>query len=122
MVNDQSGSPTWAYALAQATGELLRQRELIGRHSGIYHLAAGGQASRFEFASAIIGIMQDVSGAHRGWAKVKPIATREYSLPARRPPGPIMSKERVKKVFGIEMPRWQDQLQSCMRQIAALRT
>jgi dTDP-4-dehydrorhamnose reductase len=118
MVDDQFGSPTWARALAQATAELLRKKDLIGRHSGIYHLAAGGRASRFELANAIISIMRDSSGLPTGWAKVKPITTREFPLPAPRPPHPIMSKDKIKRILGTEMTHWEDALRSCLVELA----
>jgi dTDP-4-dehydrorhamnose reductase len=117
MVDDQSGSPTWARALAEATREILRQRELIRGRSSVYHLAAGGHASRFELANAIIGIMQD-SAAAGGWAKLRAIATREYPLPAQRPPHPVMGKDKVKRVFGLEMSHWKDALRSCLQEIS----
>jgi dTDP-4-dehydrorhamnose reductase len=118
MVDDQFGSPTWARALAQATAELLRKQEIIGRHGGIYHLAAGGHASRFELANAIIGIMQELSGLTGGWAKVSPITTREFPLPARRPPHPVMSMEKIQRVFGVRMPHWREQLHGMLRELA----
>jgi dTDP-4-dehydrorhamnose reductase len=119
MVDDQSGSPTWARALAEATVELLRKKELISQNSGLYHLAAGGDATRFELANAIIEIMQDVSGARGGWAKVKPITTREYPLPARRPPHPVMSRDRIERVLGIKMTHWKQALRSCLAELAS---
>jgi dTDP-4-dehydrorhamnose reductase len=117
MVDDQSGSPTWARALAEATAELLRRRELITRRSGVYHLTASGHASRFEFANDIIRIMKDVSGPADGWAKVRPITTGEYPLPARRPRNPVMSKDKVKRTFGIQMAHWEHQLRSCLAEL-----
>ena len=119
MVDDQTGSPTWARALAEATAELLRRKELITRHSGVYHLAASGHTSRYEFANNIMHIMQDLSGEPGGWAKVRPITTGEYPLPARRPRNPVMSGEKVKSVFGVEMPSWQRQLEDFLRDLAA---
>jgi len=76
----------------------------------VYHLAANGQTSRYEFANAIIGIMQEVSRSPGGWAKVKPITTDQYPLPAKRPRNPVISKDKIKRVFGVEMPNWEDQL------------
>ena len=118
MVDDQFGSPTWARALAQATAELLRKQEIIGRHSGIFHLAAGGHASRFELANTIIGIMQGLSGSTGGWAKVRPISTREFPLPARRPLHPVMRMEKIHRVFGMRMPHWREQLHGMLRELA----
>jgi dTDP-4-dehydrorhamnose reductase len=118
MVDDQSGSPTWARSLAQATAELLRKKEFIGRHGGIYHLAAGGHASRFELANAIIDIMQEISGSPSGWAKVRPITTGEYPLPARRPPHPVMSTEKIQQLLGVTMPHWREQLHDMLQDLA----
>lgn len=119
MVDDQSGSPTWARALASATVELLRRKELITRESGVYHLLAGGHTSRYAFARAIIDTMKEISGIPDGWASVKPITSDQYPLPARRPPHPVANTDKIKRVFGIEMPRWEDQLRSCLRDHAA---
>ena len=69
MVDDQTGSPTWARALAEATADLLRRKDRILGHSGVYHLAASGHASRYEFANEIIRIMRDVSGQPGGWQR-----------------------------------------------------
>jgi dTDP-4-dehydrorhamnose reductase len=119
MVDDQSGSPTWARALAEATAELLRRKELITPHSGVYHLAASGHTSRYEFAKAIIQVMSEVSGVTDGWAHVKPTTSDQYPLPAIRPLHPAMSKSRIKRVFGIEMPSWQLQLDDFLLDLAA---
>ena len=112
MVDDQTGSPTWARALAEATADLLRRKDRVLGHSGMYHLAASGHASRYEFANEIIRIMQDVSGQPGGWAKVRPITTDQYPLPARRPRPPVMSKDKVKRILGVEMTHWKDQLRA----------
>ena len=80
----------------------------------MYHLAANGQTSRYEFANDIIRIMQDVSGQTGGWAKVKPITTDQYPLPARRPRNPVMSKDKVKRIFGVQLAHWEHQLRSCL--------
>ena len=112
VVDDQAGSPTWARALAQSTADLLRRTGLIPSHSGVYHLSATGHTSRYEFARAIIRIMRELSGIVDGWASVKPIASEHYPLPARRPRHPVTSTEKIKRVFGVEMPHWEDQLRA----------
>jgi len=110
VVDDQAGSPIWARALAEATADLLRRKDLIPAHSGIYHLSAAGHTSRYEFAKTIIRIMREVSGIADGWASVKPITSDQYPLPAKRPRNPVTDKDKVQRVFGVEMPRWEDQL------------
>ncbi len=118
VVNDQTGSPTWARMLAQATADLLRQADSIRSHSGTCHLSAAGHTSRCEFAQAIIRLMQEVSATPDGWAKVKPITTEQYPLPARRPLHPVTNKDRIKRLFGVEMPHWEDQLRAFLTGLA----
>ena len=115
VVHDQSGSPTWARSLAQATAELLRRKEL---QSGVYHLAAGGNTSRYEFATDIIRIMQDVSGQRDGWAKVKPITTDQYPSPARRPRNPSLSTDKIERACGVALPHWRQQVLAFLREFA----
>ena len=113
IVNDQIGSPSWARALATATLELLRQRERIRAESGIYHLAAEGYASRYEFAAAILRIMRERPGESEDWATLKPVTTAQYGrLPAARPPHPVTAKDKVKRVFGVSLPGWEAQLRA----------
>lgn len=112
VVEDQTGSPSWARALADATAGLLRRKELIPGNSGIYNLAATGHTSRYHFAHSIVRIARELSGEHDGWAPVRPITSSQYPLPARRPVYPITAKEKIKRVFGIEMPHWEMQLRS----------
>lgn len=119
VVDDQTGSPTWARSLAQATAELLRKRDLIQNHSGTYHLSTEGHVTRYEFAEAIIHTMKDITGKPDGWARVKPIGSAAYPLPAKRPRTPVTNKDKIKRVFGIEMPRWDEQLRSYARELAA---
>ena len=117
MVNDQSGSPTWARALAQATVELLRKHSLISRHSGTYHLSAAGHTSRFELAKAIISIARARSSRSNDWATVKAIASTQYPLPARRPASPVLSKGKIMQVFGLEMKTWEEQLSAFLSEL-----
>ena len=113
VINDQIGSPSWARSLAQATTELLRDPERIRSQSGIYHLSAGGETSRYGFATAIVAIMKEIAGPQEKWAEIKSTTTDHYpALPARRPLNPVTDKSRIRRVFGIQMPPWESQLRS----------
>jgi dTDP-4-dehydrorhamnose reductase len=118
-VNDQFGSPSWARALAAATADLLRDRERVRAHGGVYHLSASGHTSRFEFARAIVRVAQEIGGDGSGWAEIKPVTTAQYpALPARRPLHPVTDKSSIKRVFGIEMPAWEAQLRAFLTDFA----
>ena len=81
----------------------------------MYHLAAGGHTSRYEFTKAIIDIMKKISGIPLGWASVEPTTSDQFPLPVRRLRRPAMSIEKIKRVFGIEMPQWNEQLRSFLK-------
>jgi dTDP-4-dehydrorhamnose reductase len=118
VVTDQIGSPTWARELAQATARLLARGDIARDRSGIYHLAAAGHTSRHEFASAIVETAREISGIATGWAHVKKITSRDYPpLPAVRPLFLDTSSDKVKSVFGVELPHWRDQLRACLREL-----
>jgi len=119
VVNDQTGSPAWARSLAQATADLLRKRNLFPGRGGIYHLSSAGHATRHEFAEAIVRTMKDITGRSDGWASVKPITSAEYPLPAKRPRNPVTSKDKIKRVFSVEMPQWESQLRFFIADIVA---
>lgn len=115
VVDDQIGSPTWARALAGATAGLLGKGVgLLRERRGVYHLSAGGQVSRFGFAVAIVETMRELTGQTGGWAKLRPVSTAEYPLPARRPQCTVPSNEKIKRDFGIEMQDWKTDLRACL--------
>jgi dTDP-4-dehydrorhamnose reductase len=119
VVDDQTGSPTWARSLAMATADLLRRKELIPGHSGIYHLSAADHTSRYEFAKTIIKIAREFAGPSGDWAIVKRIHSDQFPLPARRPLRPIAATDKIKRVFGIEISRWDERLRSFLGEFTA---
>ena len=110
VVDDQIGSPTWARALAISTAELTQNADTRDIDTGIYHLSAGGYASRLDFAKEIFRSAIELSMTEPGWAELAPTTTANYPLPARRPLNAATNKEKVKKAFGIDMPSWETQL------------
>ena len=117
VVDDQVGSPTWARALAEATTELLRQSDRARQASGVYHFSAQGYTSRFNFAKRIFEVAREISHTATGSPVLRPITTAEYPLPAARPLNAATSKEKIRRVFGVEMPEWEDQLRGFLKEI-----
>jgi dTDP-4-dehydrorhamnose reductase len=118
MVDDQSGSPTWARWLAQATAGVLTQRDTVARHGGTYHLVAAGHATRFELAAAILDALKELPGYSGARPRLNPIKTAQYPLPARRPPRPVLGTDRIERVFGVTPRHWRDQLHDFLRELA----
>jgi dTDP-4-dehydrorhamnose reductase len=101
VVGDQVGSPTAARDLADASAKLLAMRE---PPEGLYHLAAAGQCSWFEFAREILAL----SGNSR--ARLTQITSAEYATAARRPRYSVLSCERIRRGCGIALAPWRETL------------
>ena len=119
IVSDQVGSPTFAGDLACATALLVHGMgkdpfAVIDDARGIYHLAGGGVATRFELAAATIASDPN-AGEHRV-RQLEPVATADYPLPAARPAFAPLDCEKMQRRFGIALPPWKDALSRSLRQ------
>ncbi len=108
VVRDQVGSPTYARNLARAILTILPR---IGERRGeIYHFTDGGTCAWSDFAAAIM----EEAGLP---CRVKPITTAEYPTPAVRPACSVMSKDKIRRDFGITPVPWRDSLKDCLRRL-----
>jgi dTDP-4-dehydrorhamnose reductase len=113
VVDDQSGCPTHAPALARA---LLEVSAIAARPDfddwGIYHLAGAGETDRASMARLIF----ETSSRHGGpVARVNGIPTREYPTPARRPLNARLDMTDTTRIFGTRLPIWTDGLEETVR-------
>jgi dTDP-4-dehydrorhamnose reductase len=104
VVDDQRGSPTYVGHLAAAT------RQLVGLPYGVYHVAAGGDATWADFAEAIF----EEAGLD---THVRRIATGELD-PPRPAPRPAYSVLRSEK-GAPELPHWREGLRETIAAIRA---
>ena len=104
VIFDQIGTPTYAHDLAQVIMTVVRK----GIVPGVYHFTNEGVISWYDFAKAIHRIA-GIKTCH-----VKPLHTAEYPTPARRPHYSVLDKTKIKKVYGIEIPYWEESLRDCI--------
>jgi dTDP-4-dehydrorhamnose reductase len=94
MVDDQTSVPTPGAFLAQYTLELVRRGA-----SGLYHLVPSGQATRYEFARAVVETLGSPS-------RVEPASSDRFVTPARRPAYSVLGNERVAALLGRRLEHW----------------
>lgn len=107
VVCDQIGTPTYAGDLAHAIHQVIRHERW---QPGIYHFTNEGVASWYDFTKAIFEITGKTT-------KVNPIRTTQYPTPAKRPSYSVLSKDKIKRNYGIEIPYWRDSLQRCIQEL-----
>ncbi|PNU20935.1 dTDP-4-dehydrorhamnose reductase [Geothermobacter hydrogeniphilus] len=109
IVADQTGTPTWTDDLVRAMLRLLEQGDY-----GIYHYSNDGACSWYDFACAAIELARrDEKLAVR---QVRPITTADYPLPACRPRYSVLSKQKIGKISGVEIPAWRESLKRYFEQ------
>ena len=109
VVWDQVGSPTWTKDLAEALNQMVLQKEKIMGYE-VYHYSNEGVASWYDFAKTIM----EINALN---CVVKPIESKAYPTPAKRPHYSVLNKNKIKNDFDIEIPYWRDSLKDCLQQL-----
>ena len=122
IVDDQVGVPTWSGAVAAAVASVLAMRARASEAArradrGVYHMAGAGGVSWAGFAEAILRSLPVPGREH---VRVLPIPTTEFPTPARRPAYSVMNSDKLRRRFGVFLPRWEEQLALAIRQQPAL--
>lgn len=109
VIDDQWGAPTGAELIADVTAQAAaRLRQAPGK-AGLYHLAAAGATTWFEYAKYVLAEAQRAQPAiEMKVTEVTPIATRDYPTPARRPHNSRLDCTRLQAAFDLRLPPWQD--------------
>jgi dTDP-4-dehydrorhamnose reductase len=124
VVADQTGAPTWARTIAEATVAALRCRleskDVPPPPAGIYHLCAGGATTWHGYASHVVSL----AARYDEQMKLKPeaidaITTEAYPLPAPRPKNSRLDTKKIQDTFRIKLPEWQDGVGACVAEIYA---
>jgi len=112
VIFDQVGTPTYACDLAKTCLDILldKSSENISVKGKIYHYSNEGVTSWYDFAKAIMEL-----GSID--CKVRPIETKDYPTPAKRPHFSVLNKTKIKKDFNIEIPYWRDSLDKCVKKL-----
>ena len=110
VVNDQTGTPTYALDLASAIFDIIENRKAEDRE-GIYHYSNEGVCTWYEFARTI------AEYAGNDECEISPCTSEEYPSPVRRPSYSVLDKTRIKNAFGMSVPHWTDSLKKCLNNI-----
>ena len=106
VVCDQIGTPTYARDLARAIIKILEHKK-SNDDVEIFHYSNEGNCSWYDFAQAIF----EISNID---CKAKPISTKDYPTPAKRPSYSVLNKDKIKQKYNLEIPYWRDSLKSCL--------
>ena len=106
VVDDQVGAPTSAVLVAEITTDALRQCLMRPELSGIYHLAAAGQVSRYDLACFVIDCARN-NGEPVLVKHIDRVRSEDYPMAARRPLNSRLDTTRLERTFQVALPPWQ---------------
>ena len=104
VVNDQIGSPTYAYDLANVIIEIIMNSE---NKSGLFHYSNEGEITWFEFARSIREL-------YNLDCEIIGVSSKEFKTLAKRPQYSLLNKSKIKKSFNLEIPDYKQSLKNCI--------
>lgn len=108
-VDDQRGQPTTTPDLARFIADLVA----ADVPAGVYHGTSEGETTWFEFAQAVL---QELG---MDPARVHPIRTADYPLPAARPAYSVLGHDRSDAVGVARLPHWRTALAATIHDVIA---
>lgn len=108
VINDQIGAPTGAELLADVTAHAIRSGLKQPELSGLYHLAAAGETSWYNYARYVLDYARQ-KGIELKTAEnaISAIPTSAYPTPAQRPLNSRLNIEKLQNQFDLKLPDWQ---------------
>ncbi len=119
VIADQRGRPTYAPDLADAAlrlaGVVEPERHAAPRRAhGVYHFANSGETTWHELAEAVRE-RASKHGLPVRAARVVPITTAEYPLPAVRPAYSVLDTSKIEAALGVAPRHWRMALDEWFR-------
>ena len=117
VVFDQTGTPTYAYDLAETILAIIEDYKNSGTDNkeyakaGVYHYSNEGVCSWFDFTKMIAEYNGTIA------CEVLPCHSNEFPSPVKRPSYSVLDKTKIKSVFGITIPYWTDSLKKCIENL-----
>lgn len=124
VINDQFGAPTGADMLAdvtaQAIAQVMAQEPRQPGLAGLYHLAAGGETTWFDYAKYVIDQSIQAQTAIKIIAnRIESVATSAFPTAAARPHNSRLNTDKLRHTFGLQLAPWQ---QGVARMLAETQT
>ena len=101
VISDQVGTPTNAADLAKCIITTLSK--IDNETVEVFHYSNEGVCSWYDFAKAIFETKNLI-------IKVNPIKSSQYNTVANRPFYSVLSKEKIKNKYQVEIPYWKESL------------
>lgn len=118
VIADQFGAPTGAELLADVSAHAARMLRARPELSGLYHCVAAGETSWYGYAAHVIARARAAGHAIKvAPDAILPIPTTDDPTPATRPLNSRLDTRRLREVFGLVLPPWQQGVDRMLAEI-----
>lgn len=111
VVADQWGTPTRTTDLSRAICAIIFSGS---KNYGIYHYSGEGKTNWHRFAEKIYAFGKEF-GLIENECKINPLTSAQYPTRAVRPQFSLLSKDKIKQEFNLEIPKWEDALRDYLK-------
>lgn len=123
VVADQYGIPTSAALLADVTAQLVRQEQRDGDENfpfGLYHLVPSGETNWCDYARFVLSEARTLGKPLKLLPdSIRAIASSEYPTTAKRPANSRLDTGKIRGLFDLELPDWENGVRHILQQILA---
>lgn len=105
VVDDQTGSPTYAKDLAEV---ILKIIDSQSKQFGIYHYSNQGKITWYEFAKEIFKQSPSEIKLHKTDSKT-------FKTPATRPKYSVLNTSKIHSLLKLEPVKWEKSLEKCLK-------
>lgn len=105
IVNDQTGSPTYAGDLAEVICLLIINDK---KDYGIYNYSNEGFVSWYDFAKEIFVLS-------KAEIDIIPVLSKDFKSKALRPSYSVLDKTKIKRYLNLKIPRWDESLKKAIK-------
>lgn len=115
VINDQIGAPTGAELIADVTAHVLRQWQNQPDVAGLYHLAASGESSWYDYARYVLDWARN-EGLPLAIQSVNAIPGEDYPVPAIRPKNSRLDCHKLEAKFDLQLPDWKQGVERMLQE------
>ena len=120
VVDDQTGTPTWADFIATTVHQLITTEDASNnpRHNNLYNLVPNGAASWFEFAVRLLSRAEAMGFDLKCTARdIIPVKSSGLSQPAKRPARVVLDNSKIQRALGTSFDPWDSYIDGFLLQM-----
>ncbi|MGB4116697.1 MAG: dTDP-4-dehydrorhamnose reductase [Polaromonas sp.] len=108
VINDQFGAPTGADLIADVTAHAIVSVIRKPDDAGVYHLAASGETTWFDYAKYVVDqSIRAQTAPEIIVKKINPVTTSAFPTAAQRPHNSRLNTTKLQQTFALQLASWQ---------------